>query len=216
MQFRNAILSISVAMSFAQLADAQTLYRWTDPQGRVHYTDSAPPSTAKESRTVTTDAAADQRAADSLREQNDALSKRSADRNKSPEDREREKKEADRKARCGQLMAIVNAVDRGDSLFRQNEKGEKTEITGNAREFEKVRSGQQFQLECQDLANSASNASKSAASKAAGQQPAANPAASNPGSSNSGSAAPSSGGAASSGSAPTKPPSSTGSPSGTK
>jgi hypothetical protein len=143
---------------------AQTLYRWTDADGKVHYTDSPPPSSAKEARTVTTDAAADQRAADALREQNAAIAKRAAERNKTPDEREREKKDAERKTRCGALMNIVNAFDRGDPIFRESEKG-KQELKGADREIERLRNTQQFQLECQDLAN---NASAAAAARVAG------------------------------------------------
>jgi hypothetical protein len=44
-----SILAI-VALTLAQSTDAETLYRWTDDKGVVHYTDSIPPEYADEGR----------------------------------------------------------------------------------------------------------------------------------------------------------------------
>lgn len=174
MKIHRSIAVMAIGASLVFTANAQTLYRWTDAQGKIHYTDSPPPSTAKEARTVTTDAAADQRAADNLRDQNAAIAKRTAERNKSPEDKERERKEADRKARCGTLLNIVNAFDRGDNVFRETEKG-KQELRGADREIERLRNSQQFQLECQDLAANASTAAGKGTSPASSAKPGAAP-----------------------------------------
>lgn len=167
MKLQQSALTLALATLCASVA-AQTVYRWTDADGKVHYTDSPPPASARESRTVTTDAAADQRAVDALREQNAALAKRTADRNKTPEEREREKKEADRKLRCGSLLNIVNAFERGDPVFRETDKG-KVELKGAEREAERLRSSKQFQLECQDLAKEASVAAARQSSSNAGR-----------------------------------------------
>ncbi len=204
MSLRPTLLSLAVLALLATSASAQTLYRWTDAQGKVHYTDSPPPSSAKESRTVNTDAAADKRAADNLREQNAAIAVRAADRGKSPEDRDREKKEADRKSRCANLLNIVTAFERGDTIYRENEKGAKTELKNADRDIERLRNNQQFQLECSDLASSSL---KQAAAAAKAPAAAAKPATPNTGASGAtgatgASGAPSSAGGASSGAAP--------------
>jgi hypothetical protein len=168
MSFRNTVLALALACTFSCAVGAQTLYRWTDADGKVHYTDTPPPSTAKASRTVTTDTAADQKAAETLKEQNEAIVKRTAERNKSPADREREKKEEERRSRCSQLSSVVTALDRGDPVFRSDDKGGKAELSKQDREFERLRSGQQFQLECGDIAKEAATAAaKSRATNAA-------------------------------------------------
>ena len=172
MALRTTILALALATVFVGTLDAQTLYRWTDADGKVHYTDTPPPNTAKASRTVNTDAAADQKAADALKEQNEAITKRAVERNKSPADREKDKKDEDRRARCSTLSGIVTALERGDPVFRTDEKGAKTELPKQEREFEKMRSGQQFQLECADIAKEATAAA--AKSRAANANTAAN------------------------------------------
>jgi hypothetical protein len=165
MGLRISLVAVAIASLFVAQAHAQTLYRYVDAQGKVHYSDTPPPTSAKEARTVTTDAAADQKAADNLREQNEAVVKRSAERNKTPAEREREKKEEDRRARCSQMSGVVSALERGEPVFRQDDKGGKVELKGQDREFEKLRSGQQYQMECSDIArDSASAAAKSRAS----------------------------------------------------
>lgn len=180
MALRTTFLALALAAAFAGSLDAQTLYRWIDADGKVHYTDTPPPATAKASRTVNTDAAADQKAADALKEQNEAISKRAADRNKTPAEREKERKDEERRAKCAQLSGIVTALDRGDPVFRTDDKGAKSDLSKQEREFEKLRSGQQFQVECGDIAKEATAAAaKSRAANAVGAQaekPAAAPA----------------------------------------
>jgi Domain of unknown function (DUF4124) len=168
MSLRTTVLALALAGAFVSAADAQTLYRWTDAEGKVHYTDTPPPNSAKASRTVTTDSAADQKAAENLKEQNDAIVKRTAERNKTPAEREREKKEEERRSRCAQLSSVVTALERGDPVFRTDDKGGKAELTKQDRDFEKMRSGQQFQMECSDIARDAATAAaKSRATNAA-------------------------------------------------
>lgn len=50
-RFAPAALSIAAALACAS-AQAQTTYRWTDAKGNVHYTDSPPPTSARDARTV--------------------------------------------------------------------------------------------------------------------------------------------------------------------
>lgn len=50
-RFAPAALLIAAALACAT-AQAQTTYRWTDAKGNVHYTDSPPPTSAKDARTV--------------------------------------------------------------------------------------------------------------------------------------------------------------------
>jgi hypothetical protein len=149
---RNAsLVTLGLAVVLSATAFAQTLYRWTDEQGKIHYTDTPPPTNAKTSRAVTTDAAADQKAADTLKQQNDAFAKRAAERNKTPDEKAKEQADAERRARCGQLLAVVNAFDRGDPVMRQNEKGERVALPAKDRDFERQRSAQQMQVECPDV-----------------------------------------------------------------
>jgi hypothetical protein len=174
MLFRTPVLALALVGMFVCAAEAQTLYRWTDADGKVHYTDTPPPNSAKASRTVNTDSAADQKAAETLKEQNEAIVKRSVERNKTPAEREREKKEEERRSRCAQLSTVVTALDRGDPVFRGDDKGGKAELSKQDRDFEKLRTGQQFQMECSDIAKEAATAAaKSRAANAAA--PAENP-----------------------------------------
>ncbi len=146
-----SLLALGLAVTLSASAFAQTLYRWTDEQGNVHYTDTPPPTNAKSSRAVTTDAAADQKAADTLKQQNEAFAKRAADRNKTPDEKAKEQADAERRTRCGQLLAVVNAFDRGEPVMRQNEKGERVALPAKDRDFERQRSAQQMQVECPDV-----------------------------------------------------------------
>lgn len=46
-----ALLALSILLSsLAGQAQAERLYRWTDEQGRVHYTDKPPPAQAKDAK----------------------------------------------------------------------------------------------------------------------------------------------------------------------
>lgn len=51
--FRFALAALPVAAALVcAAAQAQSTYRWTDAKGNVHYTDSPPPTSAKDARTV--------------------------------------------------------------------------------------------------------------------------------------------------------------------
>ena len=50
-RFAPAALLIAAAL-VCSAAQAQSTYRWTDAKGNVHYTDSPPPTSAKDARTV--------------------------------------------------------------------------------------------------------------------------------------------------------------------
>lgn len=51
LRFAPAALLAAAALA-CTAAQAQTTYRWTDAKGNVHYTDSPPPTSAKDARTV--------------------------------------------------------------------------------------------------------------------------------------------------------------------
>ncbi len=50
-RFALAALLVAVAV-VCTAAQAQSTYRWTDAKGNVHYTDSPPPTSAKDARTI--------------------------------------------------------------------------------------------------------------------------------------------------------------------
>ncbi|WP_189644614.1 DUF4124 domain-containing protein [Luteimonas gilva] len=51
LRFAPAALLVAAALA-CTATQAQTTYRWTDAKGNVHYTDSPPPTSAKDARTV--------------------------------------------------------------------------------------------------------------------------------------------------------------------
>ena len=52
LRFAPAALLVAAVLLACAAAQAQSSYRWTDAKGNVHYTDSPPPTSAKDARTI--------------------------------------------------------------------------------------------------------------------------------------------------------------------
>ncbi len=76
----SAMTVAALLLALTQMAaEAAQMYRWTDKDGRVHFTDTPPPPDAKETKTVTAaDSAATTRAGDAAFSGNETAAERTA------------------------------------------------------------------------------------------------------------------------------------------
>jgi len=149
---RIALLALVAGASLATLPAAAETYKWTDAEGKVHYSDQPPPASVKNPTTVTprkktsrsapapqasSDTPTDSRPAPAAgpktsQELDAEFKQRQV---KAAEDEAARKKAeleaADKKKNCAQATANVKRLEEGGRLTRYNDKGE-VEYLGDA------------------------------------------------------------------------------------
>jgi hypothetical protein len=134
MDLRSTLRLTFCALAFAALPAGAALYKWIDENGRVVYGDTPPPG-VKAERVVTSVPPGDPNAVRDMASKDAQLKKRQQDR--ADEETKAEKEAADAKAKLGRCVQIRGRLQqlRGDvSLYRFNEKGEKTYLDAAERE----------------------------------------------------------------------------------
>jgi len=152
------LLVLGSMLLYTAVASAQ-LYRWVDSDGRVHYTNTAPPAGAK-SRTLAAPAnapvspatpgesAPDAAAKDASKgpltpaEQEQAFRKRQLETQKAAEKAEAERKESAAKAdNCERAREYLRTLESGQRVSRTNAQGEREFLDDavRARETESAR-----------------------------------------------------------------------------
>jgi len=114
---------------FAGAGDALAagLYKWVDENGKVVYSDTPPPATAKESKALSAaPPPADPGAAKSLEDRRQKLQKsREAEAEQAKKDAEEATRLAESQANCKQWRGELAALDKGVLGVRINEQGER-------------------------------------------------------------------------------------------
>lgn len=125
---RRLALLLALAPLLVPASPAGEIYKWVDPQGKVHYGDRAPAAGAhKLDVPVTRDDAADASAAESRREKRDRLlrafekERRARDAQRAEEKRQR----AEERRRCRTAQDNLQRVREAAYLYKRDEKGER-------------------------------------------------------------------------------------------
>lgn len=135
----NRIASAAIAAVIACLLlpapAAAALYKWTDANGRVVYSDQPPPANIKAEQLNATPPPANPHAVREMANQEAELKKRQAERAKADEQIARTRAEAEKKsAACARAAGQVRALAAGQqAVYRINEKGERYALDDAAR-----------------------------------------------------------------------------------
>ena len=130
-------VAIGLALCMALPATAQTMYKWVDANGEVHYSDKPPPSNVKTETLRIPEQAAGAPAAStaekgpkSLAEQDQAFRQRQADAAKAQAEQARKSAEArDRAENCKRAKAALTNLELGGRQTRIDSKGERVFLT---------------------------------------------------------------------------------------
>jgi len=149
-------IAVGVAAAFALCAFASTspaaLYKWTDANGRVVYSDQPPPA-GTNAKSETLNAPPPPANANAVKEMvnKDAdLKKRQTDRAEEAKKAEKAKADADRRTEsCTQLRSQIRLFNGKDAVYRANEKGEPVYMDDAAKKKERERlEGLSRELNC--------------------------------------------------------------------
>jgi Skp family chaperone for outer membrane proteins len=138
-----AIVTATLAMCMCAGMASAALYKWTDANGRVVYSDQPPPpGTNAKTETLNAPApAANASAVKEMANKDAELKKRQADRAEEAKKAEKAKAEADRRAEsCTQLRSQIRLFNTNDTaIYRANEKGEPVYMDDAAKKRERAR-----------------------------------------------------------------------------
>lgn len=129
-----------VALLAVALPATAALYKWTDANGRVVYSDQPPPPGVKSEPVNAAPPPANANAVRELAEQEAELKKRQQDRAKQAEDETKARAEAGkRSAGCASAKAQVQALGESQRVvYRYNEKGERYALDAATRQKEQA------------------------------------------------------------------------------
>jgi hypothetical protein len=125
----------AVAALALSLPAAAALYKWTDANGRVVYSDQPPPGSVKSEQLQAAPPPANPHAVRELAEQEAELRKRQQDRAKQTENEAKLRADASRRAaECSRAQAQVRTLGASqDIVYRINEQGERVALDEAAR-----------------------------------------------------------------------------------
>src|SRR6266542_2414969 len=126
---RHAAICVAAALVLCAIAGAApaALYKWTDANGRVVYSDQPPPS-------------ANPHAVKEMANKDAELKKRQLDRAEEAKKADKSRADADRKAEsCTQLRGQIRLLGGDDVVYRANEKGERVYMDDAAKRKERER-----------------------------------------------------------------------------
>lgn len=135
-------LLIFVSMLMLATATQAGVTRWVDAEGKVHYSDRTPPSTAKSQKNLDLknnpalpQAATDNKGEEkSLAEKDLEFRKRRVQAEETAARQARDQEEATRKkANCEQARNQLQALQEGQRMAKYNEKGERVFLEGSDR-----------------------------------------------------------------------------------
>jgi hypothetical protein len=129
------VLLLGVCVALAE----QNMYRWTDAEGRIHYSDRPPPPEVRDYKALTrsgSEAASggDSGSAQSLAEKEAEFAHRRNEQAK--KEAEAEKLAAERRQNCELARANYNTVSAGGRITRRNAQGEVVYLTDEEIEAE--------------------------------------------------------------------------------
>jgi len=135
-------LLIIISMLMVATVTNAGVSKWVDAEGKVHYSDQPPPSTAKSQKNldIQTGPASPQATPDSkggtktLAERELESRKRRAEAEEAAAKQAEEKKDAKRKQEnCAQARNQLQALQEGQRIVKYNEKGERVFLEDSAR-----------------------------------------------------------------------------------
>lgn len=135
----NRIAGLAIAAAVACLVlpapAAAALYKWTDANGRVVYSDQPPPANIKAEQFNATPPPANPHAVREMANQEAELKKRQAERAKADEQIAKTRAETEKKsAACARAAGQVRGLAAGQqAVYRINEKGERYALDDAAR-----------------------------------------------------------------------------------
>jgi hypothetical protein len=151
---RIAGTAIAAAVACLVLAApaAAALYKWTDANGRVVYSDQPPPANIKAEQLNATPPPANPHAVREMANQEAELKKRQAERAKADEQIAKARAEAEKKsAACTRAAGQVRALAAGQqAVYRVNEKGERYALDDAARLKERQELEAWVKANCRD------------------------------------------------------------------
>ncbi len=130
----------AIALLVVAAPAAAALYKWTDANGRVVYSDQPPPPGAKAEPVNAAPPPANANAVRELAEQEAELKKRQQDRAKQADDEAKARGDAGkRSASCASARAQVQALGESQRVvYRYNEKGERYALDAATRQREQA------------------------------------------------------------------------------
>ena len=133
-----SLASVAVAL-MAGGASAASLYKWTDPSGRVVYSDQPPPGNVKVESLKGPPPPANPNAAKELANKEMEYKQRQVESQKSAEKADKDRVAAKELAEnCNQIKDSLGQLGQEQvTLYRVNEKGERTEMDAAARRAER-------------------------------------------------------------------------------
>ena len=119
-------------MAISIVSNSQELYRWTDADGNVHYSDQPPPADAKEFRSLKRPQPSEEEALDSdepdtsWEQQEEAFQERQAEKaERAAKEQETQAADAERKRNCELAKGNYNTVTTGGRIMRVTANGER-------------------------------------------------------------------------------------------
>lgn len=126
------IFTLLASMAFVALPCAAEMYKWTDAQGRVHYSDQPPPPDARKSTVKPAKPAApaaggrETAAPKTVAEQEAEFRKRRVEAaEREAAEQKAAQEEAEKKRNCEQAQGQLKALQAGGRLVRFNAQGER-------------------------------------------------------------------------------------------
>ncbi len=141
---RHAAICVAAALVLCAIAGAApaALYKWTDANGRVVYSDQPPPVSANVKAELLSPPppSANPHAVKEMANKDAELKKRQLDRAEEAKKADKSRVDADRKAEsCTQLRGQIRLLGGDDVVYRANEKGERVYMDDAAKRKERER-----------------------------------------------------------------------------
>jgi len=155
-------LAIAIAIALASLPTQAEVYKWTDKDGKVQYSDKPPPDDAAKAKAKVVDtkpainpgAKAQSADKETFQDQEIEFKKRrvAAEKAQDKEDeaaREAAKVEDKRKARCTDMRLYVKDLQEPVPVYIRDDKGEKKYLSDKEREAEMARTREGIAKYCE-------------------------------------------------------------------
>lgn len=136
-----AVAGLGAALCLFVLPAAATLYKWTDANGRVVYSDQPPNADVKVETISGAAPPANPNAAKELAQKDAELKKRQADRTQAAAKSDKERAAKDKRTEeCARVAGSLKQLAWGQvAIYRANEKGEQVPMDQAARQKERAR-----------------------------------------------------------------------------
>jgi uncharacterized protein DUF4124 len=139
---RFARAALLVALALASGTSAAALYKWTDAQGRVFYSDQPPPAGAnvKAEKLTPPPPPADANAVKDMAGKDADFRKRQQERVDQAKKADKSKADTEKRAEsCGRMRGHLKVLDGDDAVYQVNEQGERVYMDEDAKAKERER-----------------------------------------------------------------------------